>query len=136
MKITLQIYLSLSFLLSVWGIAEAQRVYFRPYDSGSGSYGVRDTFPDSGVADDYGPRKYGNLNWHGGIDFNDPAGDDGHLLLAPFAGTVVDVNRLLGPDAPASKEIALDVGNYRFLFIHVFQNSDTWQMSKNGKASK
>lgn len=129
MKTYYRCMLALGILVSFIEFAQAQSVYFRPYSNGS--YGERDVFPARGVADDYGPRRHAPINWHGGIDYNDPAGDYGHLLLAPFSGTIADVNGLLGPGAPNSKEIALDVGAYRYLFIHVFYNSQAWQMQMN-----
>jgi hypothetical protein len=129
MKTYYRCMLALGILVSFIEFAQAQSVYFRPYSNGS--YGERDVFPARGVADDYGPRRHAPINWHGGIDYNDPAGDYGHLLLAPFSGTIADVNGLLGPGAPNSKEIALDVGAYRYLFIHVFYNSQALCVDTN-----
>lgn len=123
--------LVLGILVSFIVPVQAQAVCFRPYSSSNG-YGAIDTFPSIGVADDYGPRRVIPRNWHGGIDYNDPNVDDyGHLLLAPFSGTIVDANRLLGPPAPTAKEIALDVGDYRYVFIHVFYTTDAWEMEVN-----
>ena len=63
----------------------------------NGNYGAITAFPDSLVADDYGPRRTSD-KFHGGIDYNhgEGGGDDiWSLLYSPFDGTVVDVNNLL-----------------------------------------
>lgn len=74
-----------------------------PQGSGPFNYAVRDTFPYSQVADDYGPRfkesTTGSWDWHRGLDFNsqlrnDPqggSGDWGDLILSLESGRVVDI---------------------------------------------
>lgn len=131
------VYSRISFVvLLVTGhfIISAQNVKYLPY-LGNGLYGTQDTFPANGVADDFGPRRVAPNNWHGGIDYNAwlNSGDNakGYPVLAPFAGVIVDNNRLLGPGATGAKEIALDAGNYRLLFIHLFETSTDWQMTQN-----
>jgi len=112
----------------------AQEVRFLPY-LGNGQYGIQDTFPANGIADDFGPRRVAPNNWHGGIDYNAwlNSGDNakGYPVLAPFAGDIVDTNRLIGPGSAGAKQIALDVGNYRILFVHLFSNSTEWEISNN-----
>ena len=72
--------------------------YMRYSDyTNNGNYGAITAFPDSLVADDYGPRRTSD-KFHGGIDYNhgEGGGDDmWSLLYSPFDGTVVDVNNLL-----------------------------------------
>ena len=65
MKTFHNLILSLTYLLLLQFHANAQEVRFRPH-TGSGNYGVSDTFPAIGVADDFGPRMLGTRNWHGG----------------------------------------------------------------------
>lgn len=111
-----------------------QEIRFRPH-TGNGNYGVASVFPAVGVADDFGPRKLAPRNWHGGIDYNawmnSGNADLGYLLLVPEGGTIVDVNRLLGPNAPTAKEIALGTGTFRYLCVHVFRNSSSWEIWEN-----
>lgn len=112
----------------------AQQLYFRAH-TGAGNYNAPAIFPANGVADDYGPRRVTPNNWHGGIDYNawTNSGNNAHgyMILAPQAGTIVDVNNLIGPNAPNAKSLTLDVGSYRYLFVHLFTNSTAWQLIEN-----
>ena len=57
------------------------------------------SFPTNGVADDFGPRRNGKYNWHGGVDYNSEQDDNNEdkwdMILAPMDGEIVSVNRLV-----------------------------------------
>ena len=111
----------------------AQDIRYLPYYNNS-NYGTPVDFPANGIADDFGPRDYGD-NWHGGIDYNsvmnDVDADLGDLVLAPYSGEIVDVNRLIGTVFNSAKYITYDVGEYRFLFVHLFHNTSAWEFTEN-----
>lgn len=112
----------------------SQNIQYLPYIDNS-NYGNAVNFPANGIADDFGPRDLGD-DWHGGIDYNsnmnDGNNDKGDLILAPNSGTIVNVNYLIGEDNDGFKYIVFDAGNFRYLFGHVFYNTnDAWEITEN-----
>ena len=45
----------------------SQNLEFRAWNGATSTYGAAQTFPAEGVADDFGYRRFGPPNWHGGI---------------------------------------------------------------------
>lgn len=111
----------------------AQDIRYLPYYNNS-NYGTPVDFPANGIADDFGPRDL-NDDWHGGIDYNsvmnDGGADLGDLILAPYSGEINDVNRLIGIGFNSAKYVTFDVGDYRFLFVHLFHNTSAWEYTEN-----
>jgi hypothetical protein len=82
------------FALNMGAQVPQYRAYLGRNAQGIHQYDVVRPFPNDLVADDFGPRQL-NANiydWHGGIDFNSPPGNDntdaGDLILAIEAGIV------------------------------------------------
>lgn len=134
---TLKFFIVFFLGLSAFNSTQAQQlIQIRRHINGT-TYNNPTNFPPTGVADDFGPRKL-NDNWHGGIDYNanpnDGDGDKGDLVLAPRSGTIVDLNRLIGPGTNGAKYITLDVGDYRYSFVHLFfndpNNLSAWEFSE------
>ncbi len=113
--------------ITAWGTTAQNRLYYRNYN-GSKLYSTsQDTFPYNLIADDYGPRKLASDDnkWHGGIDFNGAGEDLDDLILAPEAGTIVDVNNIHGKGV---RYVLLQSGNHRYAFVHMFgkDNMPIW----------
>lgn len=134
---TLKFFIVFFLGLSAFNSTHAQQlIQIRRHINGT-TYNNPTNFPPTGVADDFGPRKL-NDNWHGGIDYNanpnDGDGDKGDLVLAPRSGTIVDLNRLIGLGTNGAKYITLDVGDYRYSFVHLFfndpNNLSAWEFSE------
>ena len=118
-------FLILFFSILFCEVTFSQAVTYRDFQDNTNTYEARDTFEEIRVADDFGPRDLGD-DWHGGVDFNS-ASDFGDMLLAPEAGTFVDVNRLIRDTERDIRYQILDVGEYRYVFLHMFDKHQNQQ---------
>ena len=110
-------------------VSHSQDVQFREclgcdsgLTGGSYTYTGAQVFPADGVADDYGPRRFGD-NWHGGVDYNDPnSNDKGDLILAINGGDLE--GELTGSGLKylviRTTAPALD---YSYGYLHLFDNN-------------
>ena len=110
--------------ITAWGATAQNRLYYLNYNGNKLYSTTQDTFPNNLIADDYGPRKLASDDnkWHGGIDFNGAGEDLDDLILAPEAGTIVDVNNIHGKGV---RYVMLQSGNHRYAFVHMFGVNST-----------
>lgn len=123
-------YFFLQFFIVVMipAIGVNQNLSFQNFQAANSSYDAPEVFPSNGVADDFGPRRVPSTNFHLGIDYNSSM-DDGNndkwdLILAPFSGVTVDVNRLW-TTAYSYKQLCYQpyLEDYRLIFGHVYDNT-------------
>ena len=124
MKIQLTYKIFILFIFT-YNATNAQQMLYLKY-LGNGSYDtVASVFPANLVASDFGPRKYDD-NWHGGVDFNGPGEDKWDMILAPESGTIIDDNHVFKNTRNNIRYIGLDAGDHRYLFVHMFDNNNSY----------
>ncbi len=129
--------ISLLILVLMSLLLNAQEIQFKEY-YGSGNYGQPTTFPADAVAEDFGPRRSGDLKFHRGIDYNssqdDNNGDKWDMILAPFNGTIVDGENRLCTSKYKYKQLCYEVDgeNYRLIFGHVYDEKSETYLGKSG----
>ncbi len=84
-------------------------------------YDAPANFQSTGVASDFGPRKYGDF-WHGGLDMNGPGDktDDKYdLIIAHEKGIIVDENHVTHK-SDNIRYPCIDFGNHRMVYVHAY----------------
>ena len=129
-----QLFYLLVIVLMTTDMVMGQSTQYRQYQGinaqGLYIYGSATNFPDSLVADDYGPRQKDAstpYDWHGGIDYNAPTAggnndgeDKGDLILAVEKGKVSSSSAVNIP-TNGFKWITV-AGTHNIVYEHIFIN--------------